>query len=401
MGLGSLVAGPFSETFGRNAVYMGSLAVFMVWIMAAALAPSFGAQCAFRLLAGCSASTPLVCSGGSVADMFDAVDKTWAFPTYAIAAFGGPMLGAVMGAYIGPSTAVSWRWTEWTMLLLAAAIVVLVCLLLPETYAPLLLRWKAQHLRAATGDDRFRAEHEIVASTLRSRLRVSMTRPFRMLTEPIIVAMCLYLSVVYVVLFTFLVGWPYIFEATYGIGQGLSNVLFVAMFAGVWLNLLLVPVVYRLTTRQMRLAEARGEGPQFDPEMRLLYAMLGPAVAIPVSLFWMGWTATPAISIWSPILAAALFGFGVTGVFICAYMYVIDSYETYSASALTFTALVRYVVAGGMTVVGIPFYENMGTQYTLTILACISCVLVVVPYALYRWGHLVRTRSRYAVSREV
>lgn len=399
MGVGSLVAGPFSETFGRNAVYVGSLAVFMVWILGAGLAPTLAAQVVFRFLAGCAASTPLVCSGGSVSDMWDGVEKTWAFPLYAIAAFGGPMLGAVMGAYIGPSPLVSWRWAEWTMLLLSGLVVVLVFLLMPETYPPLLLRWKAKHLRRITGDDRFRSEHEIIEATLFSRLRVSMTRPFLMFTEPIILAMTLYLTVVYIVLFTFLVGWPDIFEVTYDISQGLANIIFLAMAIGLQFNFLLIPLVYRLTIKDTKKPDASTT--TFNPEMRLYYAMFGPAVCIPVSLFWMGWTAAPAIGIWSPILAAALFGFGVTGVFISAYMYVIDSYEMYSASALTFTALVRYVVAGGMTVAGIPFYDNMGVRYTLTILASISCVLVAVPYALYRWGHLLRKRSKYAVSREL
>ncbi|KAI0023345.1 major facilitator superfamily transporter [Xylariomycetidae sp. FL0641] len=401
MGVGSLVAGPFSETFGRNYVYTGSMAVFMVWIMAAGLAPNLGAQVAFRFLAGCAASTPLVCSGGSVADMFDAREKTWSFPLYAISAFGGPMLGAVMGAYIGPSPLVSWRWTEWVMLVLAGVVVALIFALMPETYAPLLLRWKARHFRELTGDDRFRAEHEIVDATLLSRLRVSMTRPFYMLTEPIIIAMTLYLSVVYIVLFTFLVGFPYVFEYTYGISQGLSNIIFVSMFIGTEATFALVPLVYHITVKQLKRAEAKGEGRQFNPEIRLWYAMLGSAVSIPISLFWMGWTDYASISIWSPILAVALFGYGVMGIFICAYMYIIDSYETYSASALTFVALVRYVVAGGMTVVGIPFYENMGTHYTLTILGAISCVLVPIPYVLYRWGYHLRKRSKYAVSREV
>ncbi|KAH8767432.1 major facilitator superfamily transporter [Diaporthe sp. PMI_573] len=401
MGMGSLVAGPFSETFGRNAVYTGSMAVFMVWIMASGLAPNLGAQVVFRFLAGCSASTPLVCSGGSVSDMFNSVEKTWAFPLYAIAAFGGPMLGAVMGAYIGPSTSVSWRWTEWTMLILSGLVVCLVFLFMPETYSPLLLRWKAKHLRRVTGDDRFRSEHEIVKATLFSRLKVSMTRPFLMFTEPIILAMTLYLSVVYIVLFTFLIGWPYIFEYTYEISQGLSNIIFISMFVGLQFTFILIPIVYRMTVKQIKEAQSRGEGEQFNPEIRLWYAMLGPAVSIPISLFWMGWTASPNISIWSPILAVALFGFGVMGIFICAYMYVIDSYEMFSASALTFTALVRYMAAGGMTVVGIPFYTNMGVHYTLTILACISCVLVPVPYVLYKWGHLLRKRSKYAVSREI
>ncbi|ROW02512.1 hypothetical protein VMCG_06004 [Cytospora schulzeri] len=401
MGLGALVAGPFSEAFGRNAVYMGSMAVFMIWIMASGLAPNFGAQIAFRFLAGCSASTPLVCSGGSIADLYSPVQKTWAFPLYAIPSFGGPMLGAVMGAYIGPSTTVTWRFSEWTTLIMSGLVTCLVFFSMPETYSPLLLKWKAKHLRHVTGDSRYWSEYEIIKTTLFQRLKVSMTRPMLFATEPIVFVVTLYLTMVYVVLFCFLIGWPYIFQNTYGISQGLSNIIFISMFVGLQFTLLLVPIVYRKTTKQVKLAESRGEGHRFDPENRLWYAMLGPAVSIPISLFWMGWTAQPNISIWSPIMAAALFGFGVMGLFISCYMYVIDSYLTYSASALTFTALVRYVTAGGMTVVGIPFYNNEGVQYTLTILASISCALVPMPYVLYRWGHLLRKRSKYAVSLEV
>jgi MFS family permease len=401
MGVGSLIAGPFSETFGRNFVYTGSMAIFMAWVMASGLAPNFASQIIFRFLAGCAASTPLVCSGGSVSDMFNSIEKTWAFPLYAISAFGGPVLGAVMGAYIAPSTLVSWRWTEWTMLILSGLVVSLVFFFMPETYSPLLLQWKAGHLRRITGDNRYRSESEIVDATLLSRLKVSMTRPFVMFTEPIIIAMTLYLTVVYVVLFTFLVGFPYVFQDTYGISQALTNVIFISMFVGIQLTFLLIPIVYRITTKQIKLAESRGEGAQFNPESRLWYAMLGPAFAVPVSLFWMGWTDFGSISIWSPILAVMLFGFGVMGIFLQAYMYIIDAYEIYSASALTLVALVRYVIAGGMTVVGIPFYENMGTHYTLTILGCLSCTLVPIPYVLYKWGYIIRGKSRYAVSKQV
>ncbi|KAF5004977.1 hypothetical protein FDECE_8556 [Fusarium decemcellulare] len=395
MGIGSLVAGPFSETFGRNAVYSVSMGVFMIWIMASGLAPNFGAQITFRFLAGCSASTPLVCSGGSIADMYNSLEKTWSFPLYAITCFGGPMLGAVMGAYIGPSTVVSWRWTEWTMLISSGLVLVLVLLFMPETYRPLLLQWKAEHYRRITGDTRFRCEHEIAGTSLFSRLKISMTRPFLMLTEPIIIAMTLYMTVVYIVLFTFLVGWPYIFEKTYGLDQGLANIIFVAMFLGTQINFAFVPFVYRKTVRATK---AQGEG-SFSPEIRLWYAMLGAAVAIPISLFWLGWTNYSSISIWSAIFAVVFFGYGVTGIFICVYMYIIDSYEIYSASALTFVSLTRYLVAGGMTVVGIPFYENMGTHYTLTIMACLSIILAAIPYVLYFYGPKIRAKSRFAFTR--
>lgn len=77
-------------------------------------------------------------------------------------------------------------------------------------------------------------------------------------------------------------------------------------------------------------------------------------------------------------------------------MYVIDVYDIYAASALSFMTVSRYYVAGGMTVAGIPFYRNMGVHYTLTILACISAVMTLLPYAFYRYGPAIRSRSKYA-----
>ncbi|KAK2028154.1 major facilitator superfamily transporter [Colletotrichum zoysiae] len=395
-GIGCLVAGPFSETFGRNIVYTGSMVIFIFWILACALAPNFGAHITFRLLAGCAASAPLTCCGGSVSDMFNPLEKTWAFPIYAINAFGGPMLGAIMGAYIGPSTVVSWRWAEWTMLILSGLVLVCILLFMPETYEPVLLSWKAKHLRQATGDDRYHSEHEVGNITLFNRLKVSMTRPFVMATEPIIFAITVYLSLIYIVIFTFLVSWPWIFEYPYQIGQGLSNVIFISMFIGLQLVYIIIPVIYKMTSKDIK--SALSEGGQFKPEIRLWYGMLGASCAIPVSLFWIGATARPDVSIWSPILAVALFGYGIMGVFICIYMYVIDCYESYSASALTLAAFVRYCCAGAMTVAGIPLYTNMGTDHALYLLGGISALLAPIPFVFFKWGNLLRERSKYAFS---
>lgn len=80
-----------------------------------------------------------------------------------------------------------------------------------------------------------------------------------------------------------------------------------------------------------------------------------------------------------------------------AYMYLIDSYEAYAASALTFVALVRYIAAGGMTVVGIPMYDNLGTHWTMTVLGGISALAVPIPYVLYWYGPNIRKRSKWAV----
>jgi len=68
-GFGALFAGPVSETLGRNPVYVGTLAIYMIFIMTSALAPNIGAQLAFRFIAGFFGSTPLICAGGTLSDL--------------------------------------------------------------------------------------------------------------------------------------------------------------------------------------------------------------------------------------------------------------------------------------------------------------------------------------------
>ncbi|CZR54256.1 related to mfs-multidrug-resistance transporter [Phialocephala subalpina] len=388
VGIGAVFAGPFSETFGRNAVYIATMMLFMIFIMASALASNIGAQLIFRFLAGAFGATPLTCAGGSFSDMWAGLEKTIFFPIFAIGGFAGPALGPVIASYV--VNLGSWRWAEWIILIISALVLSIVVLFLPETFPPLLMAWKARHLRHETGDDRYRAESEITQTSLWSRLKISLTRPLVLALEPIVLCMTIYLSVLFIVLFTFLDGYPHVFQRVYGISQGLTSVIFTALYVGIMSAGFLVPWVYKITKESF-------VNDSFVPEVRLWFAMLG-APAIPVGLFWMAWTDYASISIWSPIMASVLLGYGVSCIFMTSYMYIIDSYEQYAASALTFFTFTRYMAAGGMTVVGVPFYENLGTHWTLTILGCINVLMTPIPYVFYKYGHKIRHRSKNAVS---
>ena len=397
-GVGALFAGPLSETLGRNPVYIITLTTYMIFIMASGLAKNIEQQLVFRFLAGFFGSTPLTCAGGSISDLWTPMERVFAFPMFANAAFLGPVMGPVMGGFIAQSMSVSWRWVEWTTLIMSGLVLILVVIFQPETYAPVLLAWKAQHLRKVTGDPRFVAEMEIRGEPFLRRLGTALYRPFLLTLEPIVLLVTLYLTVIYIVLFTFLDGYDYIFGEIHGTSQGITGLCFLNIAIGLFGASLWVPLIYKWAKRDIARIQDQG-GSRLPPEFRLWYAMFG-APAIPISLFWMGWTSYPHISIWSPILAGVLFGYGVLCVFISSYQYIIDSYEMYAASALTSVTLVRYVTAGGMTVVGIPFYKNMGVHWTLTILGGISVVLVPVPYLFYIYGKKIRGKSRYAVVHE-
>jgi multidrug resistance protein len=354
-GFGALFAGPISETVGRNPVYIVTLAVYMIWIMASALAPNIGAQLVFRFLAGFFGSTPLTCAGGSISDLWDPMERVFAFPVFANAAFMGPIFGPVVGGFIGQSNLVSWRWCEWITLIISGAILALVFFFQPETFAPILLKWKAAHLREITGDDRYVAAVEIRADPFRIRLLHALYRPFILVArEPIIMLFALYLTVVYIILFTFLDGYNYVFGVTYGFSEGIIGLSFLGIAIGLCGASVLVPLIHHWAKRDLATAkELYGPNARNPPEKRLWFAMLG-APAVPISLLWMGWTNYPSISYWNGLVASVLFGYGILCIFISTYQYIIDSYERYAASALASLTLIRYVAAGGMVEVGIP-----------------------------------------------
>lgn len=358
--------------------------------MGAALAPNIYTHLICRFFAGFFGSTPLSCAGGTVADIWNPLQKTFAFPIYGIIAFAGPVFGELIGSYI--PTTLGWRWLEWIMMIDAAAILVVFFFFIPETYSHMLLKWKANALREATGDQRYRAAAELEQTSLISGLFAALYRPFYWCySELIIIAISMYMVVLYIILFTFLEGYNFIFGDTYNLTQGMTSIVWAAMLVGCLLVFFIVPVVYHITAKEYRKTGV------IRPELRLLFCMLGGAPCIPISLFWMGWTSYSHISIWSPLVASGFFGFGITSIWIVAYMYLIDSYGIYSASALGLMGFSRYMVGGGITVAGEPIYRSIGRHYILTIMGCISAVMTAVPYLLYYYGPTLRKHSKFAV----
>lgn len=391
--LGSLVAAPFSETVGRNPVYVVTLSILMIFTMASGLAPNFGAQLAFRFIAGLFGCTPMTTFGGSMSDIFDPMDRTYAFPVCCTLSFMGPFLAPMVGAFIGQSTIVSWRWSEWISMILAGLITLSIFLFVPETYGPVLLQWKARHLREITGDPRFVAEIELRQTSLTTRLLHSCSRPFEMFFGEIMVALfTLYLVVVYVVLFGFLTGYEFIYGDIYGFSQGSVGLAWIGINVGFLIAFAMVPHIY--SSYKQRLQKAIADGKDgLPPEERLWFAMYG-APWLPISLFWMGWTSYSSVSYWSPLVASVAFGFSVQGIFISSYAYLIDSYELYAASALVSATFFRYLAAGALVIVSIPMYGNLGVHWSLTLLACISLLMTPVPYVFYKYGARIRHRTR-------
>ncbi|SMR51670.1 unnamed protein product [Zymoseptoria tritici ST99CH_3D1] len=229
----------------------------------------------------------------------------------------------------------------------------------------------------------------------------ALYRPFLLTArEPIIILFALYLTVIYIIFFTFLNGYTYIFDDNYNLSHGIGGLCFVGIIIGLFSASALVPLIYKWAKRDLPKIRAEG-GERLPPEFRLWYSMLGGSFALPISLFWMGWTARPDIPIWSPLAASVLCGYGILTIFITIYQYLIDAYETFAASALVSITVIRYVASGGFAVIGVPWYENIGAAYVLTILGAVSAVLSPVPFLFWRYGPWIRSKSKYAIGPDV
>ncbi|KAK5169404.1 uncharacterized protein LTR77_005379 [Saxophila tyrrhenica] len=110
-GVGAPFASPLSETFGRNPIYIGTLALFCCWILGSALSPNFGAQLVFRFLAGFFGSTAFTTAGGTLGDVFSHEMRSKIFPWFGAVALFGPMIAPVVGGYVGESV-MDWRWAD-------------------------------------------------------------------------------------------------------------------------------------------------------------------------------------------------------------------------------------------------------------------------------------------------
>lgn len=371
----------------------------MVFIAASGAAPNIETQLVFRFLAGFFGNTPLTCAGGSLADLWSPEERLVVVPLYSVGIYDGSTIAPVVGGWIAQgatSGALSWRWAEWVTLIISAFLLLLILLFLPETYAPVLLQWKARHIRNRTGDQRHRAPIEMKQEPLIRRLQLATKRPFVFLVkESIIMAIALYLILIYVVLFTFLNGFSFIFGDTYQWGHGLTGTAFVAIAVGQHLPLALIPTTNHWAAAYRTKRELHGEKEIDPPENRLWIAMVG-AVALPVSLFWLGWTAFPSISPWSGLAAGLLFGFACVAIYIGFYMYVIDVYATYAASGLASTTVLRYVAAGAMVAPSIPMYERLGHQWTLTLFGIVAVIMGAIPFVFFRYGAILREKSPFA-----
>ena len=182
MGVGTIVSAPLSELVGRRPVYLVCMTIFLMLILPSALARNMEAILVSRFFGGLFGSAIMGNSPASVNDIVSDKHRALAFGIWSIGPTNGPVYGPIIGGFIFQY--LGWRWTNWIVLIIGGAVLVLMCLI-KETYPPVILQKRAARLRKETGDPKWWTRYD-GGEDLSKRLKTGLSRPFVMLvTEPI------------------------------------------------------------------------------------------------------------------------------------------------------------------------------------------------------------------------
>ncbi|KAF7712691.1 Uncharacterized protein PECH_006676 [Penicillium ucsense] len=387
--VGPLMWGPGSEYFGRRRPLLIAFIGFMIFTLACAVANSYTSLLVFRLFNGMMASCPIAIVGGLFADVHDDPTLRGRLMAYFMAC---TTFGPVMGPFISGFVAdVSWRWCFWIGLIFAGTTLPLVALM-PETYAPVILNHRARKLRKETGNSNIVSPLEFESRDIRTTFLITISRPFRMLLHESIVSLTsLYLALAYAIFYLYFEAYPIIFQGVYQMSPGVSGLMFLPIGAGA----VLACFVFIWYDGYLARAKARqASWANIEEYRRLPLACVGGPLYV-ISLFWVGWTASPNIHWVIPFLSGIPFGMGYLLIFMAMLNYLTDAYETLSASAQSASSCTRSILGAVLPLAAKPMFDRLGVHWACSLIAFLSLGVSIVPFAFIRYGDRIRKTSMF------
>ena len=255
---------------------------------------------------------------------------------------------------------------------------------LRETNAAVLLEWKAARLRKATGNSALvsKMDRGIMPRQLFFRAIVRPTK--YLILSPIVLLLSLLCAFAFGLLFILFTTFPAVFEEQYHFSVGTSGLSYLGVGLGMAVSL------GAFATISDRLQKALGDSPK--PEGRLR-PMVWVMPAVPIGIFWYGWTAEKQAHWIVPIIGTFFFGLGLLWVLMPTQLYMVDAFgPEAAASALAANVILRLLFSAFIPLAGPSLYAHLGLGWGNSVLGFIGVAFLPVPLVLYRYGGWLQER---------
>ena len=167
---------------------------------------------------------------------------------------------------------------------ISGAVWIIGTLVVPETYAPVLLRRRAERLSKITGKVyESKVDMDQGKFSLKAAFKLSLSRPWILLfKEPIVFLLSLYMAIIYGTLYMLFAAYPIVYQQYRGWNQGVGGLPFLGIMVG-----MIFAVIYTIPDNKRYISTQDKNGGFAPPEARLPPTMVA-SIAIPVGLFWFG-----------------------------------------------------------------------------------------------------------------
>ncbi|KAF8449345.1 major facilitator superfamily domain-containing protein [Boletus edulis BED1] len=389
-GIVPLFTSSLSEEFGRFPIYIVSTFSFMLMHVMTALAPNIQTVIVARFLSGSFGSTGATLVGGTIADIWKPDERGFPMALFAIAAIGASGLGPLFAGWIESNNHLGWRWIQWISAIVSGVYAVFVLLLLTETRADIILTRLARKMRQTKQDSRYRARAEIDKHSVFTLIKISSTRPIKLLlTEPTVMSFSLWIGFIWGVLFCFIdsingeMGSIYHFTI---VEEGSTYICITIGSILGWFANMYQEVLYK------KYVIKKG------PEARLCLALVA-AVLLPSGMLIYAWTATSSIRWIAPLTGLTVFMVGTFIIYQAVFVYLADCYGPYASSALAGQSMCRNLLGAVFPLFTQQMYNNLTYKWANTLFALISVAMIPIPFILFVYGAAIRKRSQ--VSRKI
>ena len=392
-GVGPLLWAPLCEipAIGRNPVYILTFVLFFALSFPTAVVNDFSGLLALRFFQGFFGSPALANGGATFSDMYSLLYVPYQLSWWVFAAWGGPALGPLMAGFAVPAK--NWHWSLWEIVWIAAPVLILLLLLMPETSASTILLRRANRLRKLTGDPRFQSQSEIDQRQLTASgiLIDALIKPIEItLKDPAIFFVNIYTALFYGIYYTFFEVFPLIFPSRYGFNLGEIGLAFLSCQVGATFGV----VIYFSYLHWYMIPDNLKHGLR-QQEHRLVPAIPG-SILISIGLFVFGWTARSSIHWIVPLIGVVVFVLGTFLVLQSIFVYLPLSYPKYAASLFAGNDLTRSSMACGSILFARPLFLDLGIAEGVTLLAGLSIVGFFGTIAIYLIGAKLRAKSKFA-----
>ncbi|KAL4796381.1 major facilitator superfamily domain-containing protein [Aspergillus venezuelensis] len=388
-GLGPLVWAPLSEVYGRKPAVLGPYFIAGIFSFGSATAKDVQTLMLTRFFTGFFGAAPVTNTGGVLSDIWTPEERGAAIVGYAMAVVGGPVLGPIVGGAITQSY-LGWRWTQYITGIMMMTFLTLDILFIDESYPPTLLLYKARRLRFQTGNWALHARHEEWDVTLKELGNKYLIRPFALLTTPICFLVALYASFVYGILYLSLASFPVVFQEMRGWNQVVGALPFLAYLVGI-----LGGAGINLANQKFYISRFKANNNRPVPEARLPPMMLG-SIFFAGGLFIFGWTSQNQIHWFPSMVGGACMGLGFFTIFQAALNYLIDTFQSVSASAVAANTFLRSVFAGCFPLFATEMFRGLGVPWASSVLGFCAVALIPIPYLFYVHGRRIRARGKWS-----